>query len=205
MPTWCETLDRLREGDVLARDRVARLVIGALRSLGAYRQRESWDDVVQDVLVALLQHGPRSDSDAAVAAWIRRAALNRFVDLVRKEQGRRRSGAGAGAGWRQNVSLEEAPLRDETALDESLQQDLAGALDALVPRQRRVIESKYALGCTDSEGAARLGESLGTYKRLVRQALAALRAALVDDPKGEPHGPAGAGGSDRRPVPSEET
>ena len=118
-----------------------------------------------------------------MAAWIRRVATHRYLDQLRKEQGRRRAGNGPTAGWRRNVPLEEGRLPDETTLDASLVHDLAGACAALEPRKRQVLQCKYALGCTDAEGAARLGESLGTYKRLVRQALAELRAALVQDPK----------------------
>ena len=183
MPCWSETLAALREGELDARNRVARLVIGVLSSMGAYDRRDSWDDVVQDVLLTLLEQGPRSDGDATVAAWIRRVATHRFVDQLRKEEGRRRAGEGQTAGWRRNVALDEARLPAANSIDESLQHDLAGALASLVPRKRRIIECKYALGCTDAEGAERLGESLGTYKRLVSQALAELRHALVHEGK----------------------
>jgi RNA polymerase sigma factor (sigma-70 family) len=183
MPSWLETLTALRAGDLEARDRVARLVIGVLASSGAYDQRDSWDDVVQEVFVTLLLESPRGEADGAVAAWIRRIAMNRYVDRQRKEAGRRRAGNPPTAGWRRNVPLEESRLPNAASLDESLQHDLAGALDALESRLRRIVECKYALGCTDVEGAERLGESLGTYKRLVGQALGELRRALVQDPK----------------------
>jgi RNA polymerase sigma factor (sigma-70 family) len=184
MPSWSETLSALREGDLDARDRVVRLVIGALRSFGAYDQRDSWDDVVQDVLLTLLQKGPSSDEDGAAAAWIRRVTTHRYLDGLRREYGRRREGGAPGAGWRRHVPLEDGRLPDEATLDEGLQYDLAGALDALAPRKRRILECKYTLGCTDAEGAQRLGESLGSYKRLVREALGELRRALLEDPKG---------------------
>lgn len=183
MPSWSQALAALREGDLDARDRVVRLVIGALASYGAYDQRDSWDDVVQEVLLTLLKDAPRSEADGAVAAWIRRIATNRYLDLLRKEEGRRRVGNPPSAGWRRNVPLEESRLPEAESLDESSQHDLAGALDTLEPRLRRILECKYALGCTDAEGAARLGEPLGTYKRLARQALAELRRALVQNPK----------------------
>ncbi len=184
MESWSDTLAALRKGDLEARDRVARLVIGTLSSAGAYAHRDSWDDVVQDVLLTLITRTPRSHDERGVAAWVRRIAVRRYLDQLRKEQGRRRAGSPAAAGWRQNVPLEEDALQVEGTLDESLQHDLAGALDALEPRKRRVLECKYALGCTDLEGAERLGESLGTYKRLFRQAIGELRAALLEDGKG---------------------
>jgi len=185
MPSWSESLAALRAGDLGARDRIVRLVIGALRSFGAYQLRDSWNDVVQEVLLTLLERSPSADEDAAVAAWIRRVTTHRYLDLLRREQGRRRAGAEPGVGWRRHVALEEGHLPDAAELDLGLQHDLAGALDALPPRQRRVLECKYALGCTDAEGAARLGEPLGSYKRLVRQALGELRRALLEGAKRE--------------------
>lgn len=183
MPSWSETLSALRKGDLDSRDRVVRLVIGTLHGLGAYDRRDSWDDVVQDVLLVLLQQRPRSEEDAAVAAWIRRVATHRYVDQLRREQGRRRGAEADRAGWRRNVALDEAHHLDEAILEEGLQQDLASALDALAPRKRKILECKYALGCTDAEGAERLGEALGTYKRLFREALVELRRALTEDRK----------------------
>lgn len=181
MQSWSETLDALRQGDLEARDRVARLVIGALRSFGAYDQRDHWDDVVQDVFLTLLQQSPRAQDDRAVAAWIQRVTTHRYLDQIRKEQGRRRAGSAPSAGWRRNVPLEEDRLLDETTLGESVKHDLAAALAALEPRKRSILECKYALGCKDAEGAAKLGESLGTYKRLASEALRELRLALMRD------------------------
>ena len=70
MTNWLEALTLLREGDLEARDRIGRLVIATLQSLGAYSWRDSWEDVVQDVLLTLLQESPRSEEGVAVAAWI---------------------------------------------------------------------------------------------------------------------------------------
>ena len=88
----------------------------------------------------------------------------------------------ASASWRLNVPLEETERGGAAALDERLQHDLESALHALSPRMQRIIEHKYSLGCTDAEGAARLGEALGTYKRLLRQALAEDGPSLIDVP-----------------------
>lgn len=186
MSGWYAALEALRRGDAGARDRIARLIVGTLQAMRAYRLRESWDDLVQDVMAALLERGPQAEDDAAVAAYVRRATMRRYVDLVRKEAGRRSAGSGTSAGWRRPVPLEEADpeLAHGAALDARLVLDLERALERLDPRRRRVLDCKYGLGCTDAEGAARLGESLGTYKRLVGEALLELRKALVSDVEG---------------------
>ena len=56
--------------------------------------------------------------------WIRRIATHRFVDQMRKQEGRRRAGEGQTAGWRRNVALEDAHLPTANSLDESLRADL---------------------------------------------------------------------------------
>ena len=183
MPGWYDTLEALRRGETGARDRIARLIVGTLQAMRAYRLRESWDDLVQDVIIALLERGPDSADDGAVAAYIRRATSSRYVDLLRKQAGRRRAGPIESAGWRRLVPLEEAgpELSDGGALEARFQLDLERALERLDSRRRRVLDCKYGLGCTDAEGAARAGESLGTYKRLLREALLELRKALVEE------------------------
>lgn len=83
-------------------------------------------------------------------------------------------------GWRRNIPLDDVidELHDETVFENRLDLDLRAALEDLAVRKRHVLECKYFLGHTDSDGAAKLGESLGTYKRLAREALAELRLAL---------------------------
>jgi RNA polymerase sigma factor (sigma-70 family) len=181
--SWRQTLEALRHGDIVARDRVARLVVGVLQAMRAYQLRDSWDDLVQDVMITLLEHRPDADDDAAVAAYVRSVTARRYFDLLRKEAGRRRGGAEASSGWRRSVPLEEARLDLESAagLDQRLQIDLERALERIDARRRRILESKYALGCTDAEGAAEVGEALGTYKRLLREALLELRRALISE------------------------
>jgi RNA polymerase sigma factor (sigma-70 family) len=185
MSGWSQTLADLRLGDIEARDRVARLVIGVLKRLGAYEQRDSWDDVVQDVLVTLLDKSPRSNDDKVVAAWVRKVTTHCYVDRIRKEHGRRRGAIEAGSGWRHDVPLNEELLPDEAAFDVALEHDLAAGLAALSHRKRQILKCKYSLGCTDAEGAAKLEEAVGTYKRLLNQALVELRALLLNPREGQ--------------------
>src|SRR5262245_12115825 len=90
--SWRETLEDLRRGDIVARDRVSRLVVGVLQAMRAYQLRDSWDDLVQDVMITLLEHQPEAHDDASVAAYLRSVTTRRYFDLLRKEAGRRRNG-----------------------------------------------------------------------------------------------------------------
>ena len=57
------------------------------------------------------------------------------------------------------------------------------AVELLDDRQRRALECRYALGCSNEEGARQLEVSPATYKRLLSQAQAELKRLLI--PKGE--------------------
>ena len=81
------------------------------------------------------------------------------------------------------MSLEEAA---EVAVHDAPEAEpidvgLRAALDGLDERERQVIGARYVLGQTYEEAARTLGLPLGTYKRSLRNGLAALRDALLKD------------------------
>lgn len=186
MVSWEGLAERLREGDVVAADAVARFVTGYLATLGAYRARDSWDDLVQEVLLAMLRNPPTRSDAAATTSWLRSTTHRAYVDHIRKERGRRRRKAGEPAdsalGWRRNVPLDEVgPLRDTGSgdPDAGLDEGLSKALERLDERTRRVLMARYVLGHSNPEGAAAVGESVSTYRRLLEGGLARLREMLV--------------------------
>jgi RNA polymerase sigma factor (sigma-70 family) len=176
--SWIDTLEALRRGESAACDRVAKLVTGHLARLGACEYRETWGDVVQEVLLSVVSHPPRADSCAAVVCHIKTTTYRKFVDQVRRARGRRRRGADAGSsqGWRTRVPLEEAgELPAPDALGAEVELDVRTALGRLDPGEREAVESRYLLGCTNEEAAKRMGVSLATYKRALARALDSLR------------------------------
>lgn len=197
---WADTLERLAEGDLAAFDRVTRVVTRYLASLGAYAMRDSWDDLVQEVLIALLRSPPRASETGAIVRHIQTTTYRKYIDAVRSVRGRRRTPAPAAGGeaaeeptqgWRSFVPLDAAG--DPPAPGEAPQPEVAlhGALDALDPRERQAVECRYVLGCSNDEGAQRLEVSLATYKRLVSRALSGLRDRLEPRARGEPESRAG--------------
>lgn len=188
MDDWSQILAALRDGDLAAFDRVTRLITGYLSRLGAYEQRDSWDDLVQEVLVSVLRGPPASSEPAQVVRHIQTTTHRKLVDQIRREQGRRRTDASdpkAASGWRRNVSLDDhegavSLFPDHESAQAGLDEGLRKALAGLGERERRAVECRYVLGCSNEEGAERLEVSLATYKRVLSRALGELRARLVD-------------------------
>lgn len=69
---WGDTLEALARGDLAAFDRVTNLVTSYLARIGAYAVRDSWDDLVQEVLMALLRSPPRSAEPGAIVRHVHR-------------------------------------------------------------------------------------------------------------------------------------
>ena len=112
MTDWVEKLDGLRAGELEATNHIIALITRYLASIGAFRLRDSWDDLVQEVLIALLRHPPDSREPGAIVRHIQTTSYRRYIDEIRRVEGRKRSnesdGVG-GAGWRRNVSFDEIP------------------------------------------------------------------------------------------------
>lgn len=167
---------------------VIALITRYLHSIGAYRYRDGWEDLAQEVLIALIENPPEARVSGAIVRHIQTTTYRRYVDEIRREHGRRRAGAASevGSGWRTNVSLDEAEAMGDGQdfWQQQLDPSLRAALDDLDERKRNVVATRYLLGCTNEEGSSRLGIPLGTYKRLLGQALKELRSRLspVEEP-----------------------
>ncbi len=182
---WAKAIEGLLAGDPVATDRVNTLITQHLAHIGAYQLRDSWDDLVQEVLISILQSPPRSETPVAIVRHIQTTTYRKYIDEIRREQGRRQrvdeSGASFSMGWRRNVPLDEALAvgEPEEFWEKQLDPGVRHALEALEERKRRVIECRYLLGDTNKEGATRLAIPLGTYKRLLRQGLSELGDSLL--------------------------
>ena len=186
MTNWTEKLEGLRSGKPDAVNQIVALITRYLASIGAFRLRDSWDDLVQEVLIALLQHPPESREPGAIVRHIQTTCYRRYVDEIRRVRGRKRpveGDNGAGAGWRRNVSLDEIPEPAEAEDFWARQMDVAvrAALDRLDERKRRALEAVYLMGFTYEEAAAQLETPLGTLKGLLRDGLADLREQLLTE------------------------
>jgi RNA polymerase sigma factor (sigma-70 family) len=181
-PGWENALDEFRRGDTATIERLERLITRSLASLDSHSLRDSWEDVSQDVLLALLRR-PAACETRFVAAYVRATTLHTFLDHVRRERGRRRSDARLerSSAWRRCVPLDDVgERRSEDARGQRLvDEGVAEALTRLGERERRAVVGKYLLGQSNEEAAGALGETLSSYRRLVASGVEALRRDLL--------------------------
>ena len=73
---WAAVLDRLLEGDRLACMKLSRLITGLLAHWRAYDFREEWDDIVQEVLAAVVSGAQRGSirSREATFSYVKQVA-----------------------------------------------------------------------------------------------------------------------------------
>lgn len=186
MTNWAEIFDGLCAGELEATNQVIALITRYLARSGAFEIRDSWDDLVQDVLITIIQTPPRSREHGAIVRYIQTTCYRRYVDEIRRISGRKRSGEPgeeATTGWRRNVPFDEA---QEPGLADpfwSKQMDLGvrSALDRLEERKRKSLEAVYLMGFTYDEASAELQIPLGTLKGLLREGLSELRELISNE------------------------
>lgn len=173
MPDWTEVPDRLLAGDRLAFLEVNRLVTTTLQQLRAWDFREEWDDLRQEVLLAVVANakaGRLRDAEAFVG-YVRIVTRNKFIDRLKQR-----------LRWKEKETL---PWDDETARamatppTDGERAALEAALRELAPDERRVLDGVYREGKTYQEVCDHTGIPLGTMKRRLRDALATLRRRLA--------------------------
>lgn len=153
-------------------DRYARLVYTiALRITG---DRESAEEVTQDVFQAVWQSAAGFHLGGSLSAWLIGITRHRAIDLTRSRRYRSRS--------REEV-LDDQIAGPTTSFDGTadafaLREMMRRALSGLSPVQRQAIELAYYGGLTYVEIANRIGEPIGTVKSRMRVGLMRLRELL---------------------------
>jgi RNA polymerase sigma-70 factor (ECF subfamily) len=155
-------------------DQYGPLVYGlALRVLG---DRTAAEDVTQDVFVSLWEHPERFDPGrGSLRAFLSTLAHRRSVDLIRREEARRR---------RETKTAAE-PVAERRADDEALaavtSTHVRDAVAALPAAQREAVELAYFEGRTYRQVAVDLGIPEGTAKSRLRLGLARVAQLLSPD------------------------
>jgi RNA polymerase sigma-70 factor (ECF subfamily) len=169
---WAAIVDRLLEGDEVACLKLSRLVTGFLASWRAYDFREEWQDLVQEVLIAVITSARegRIRDRRAVVGYVRTIAHNKFMDRLKKHVGRKED---------QTLEWEEATERGEQ-LPSSVSSDelvvgMRLSLEKLPEPKRQIVYGVYGQGKTYEQVAQETGTPLGTVKRYLRDGLAELK------------------------------
>lgn len=173
---WLDVLKALLEGDRVALVKVSSVVTGYLARYRAYEIRDSWDDLVQEVLVALIKSGRegRLRDARAFVSYVGMITRNKLLDWhARQAKPGRPDAEGDPDGAR---GILDGARRDER--DPNLLIDLERCLGALGERQRRVVEAVYVQGYSYDEAADLLQMPLGSLKREQTGGLKALRECM---------------------------
>jgi len=175
---WDETMKALVEGDRVAVAKVSHVVTCFLARYGAYNIRESWDDICQEVLIALIRRAQKGQicNPSAFISYVGKVTRSKLIDRVDRD---RRPGSASAAIDGNAAELLRAcmnPEHDNPDCDIHL--DLQVALNKLPERTRRVLEAIYLEGQRYEDAAQMLETKLGTLKRLQTAGLRELRQML---------------------------
>lgn len=144
------------------------------------------EDAVQEAFVAAWREAVRFDPRRGrVGTWLMTLVHHKSVDLVRREDSRRRRTVpidafpnDAGAGDLDRLPPAGGAGPEEAALSSATSGAVRQALDTLPAEQRRALALAYFGGYTQREVAALTGVALGTVKSRMFTGLARLRSAL---------------------------
>jgi RNA polymerase sigma-70 factor (ECF subfamily) len=154
-------------------DRYSRLIYTiALRIVG---DRESAEEVMQDVFQAVWQSAGSFQPTGNFPAWLIGITRHRAIDATRSRRHRARA--------REELLDDERVIGAAGAADEHadvlmLRAVVTAALAELPVAQRQAIELGYYGGLTHTEIAAQLGQPVGTVKSRMRMGLMKLRELL---------------------------
>jgi RNA polymerase sigma factor (sigma-70 family) len=140
------------------------------------------EDVVQDSFLGVWRNAARyAEPKGSVRGWLLAIVRHRAIDAIRRQ----RNGVALGdqADDTLPASLTIPDIWPEVAGRLDAEQ-VRGALTALPPAQREVIELAYFDGLTQREIAFHTNAPLGTVKSRMRLGLVALRQQLVGDTGG---------------------
>lgn len=154
-------------------DRHGRAAYGL--AVSVIRDRQLAEDAVQNAFLDVWRTAKRRcKRGESMRAWIMLLVHRRSVDLVRREELRRRVPTDMPAPATAASADDDAEMRS-TALR------VRAALARIPPHERTLLELAYYGGLSQSELALRLGLPLGTVKSRMFSGLARLRDLLADD------------------------
>ena len=155
-------------------DQFSSFVFGlALRVIG---DRGAAEDVAQDVFVSLWEQPERFDpARGSMRAFLGTVTHRRSVDLIRREEARRR----------RETRTSAEPVVDRRVDDDAMAAvaslEVRNAVATLPPAQREAVELAYFQGHTYRQVALALGIPEGTAKSRLRLALGRVAEILSPD------------------------
>lgn len=138
----------------------------ALRMLG---DRHRAEDLAQEVFLQLYRSLDTLGSDAHLAFWLRKVAVNRAIDRIRQE-----------ARYDNEPLTEAASVVEETDdADPLLQRRMAELVSQLPPAARAVVVLRYQEDLDPVDIASTLDMPINTVKSHLKRSLTSLRARVL--------------------------
>lgn len=165
-------------------ERLAQLVrehAAAVRGylLGMVRRADLADELLLEVFERVWQSRERYVEQGRVRAWLLRIADRLAISRLRKLQ---RETTMDDAAWTRLEPVDTQTDPAQSLVQLETERELASALDALPPNQRRVLLLRYFGEMTFPQIAAQTGWPLGTVLSHCHRGLAALRRRLARHP-----------------------
>lgn len=178
-----ETMEHIAARDARALedlyDRFSKVLFSVIISI--VKRREDAEEILGDIFFQVWEKAGSYDSArGSVYGWLLALARNRSIDRLRSKgykQGRQEdSETGEMDGFATEGLMN--PL-DSAELSQRMDR-VKAALERISPDQRRVIETAYFEGRSQSEVAEKLGLPLGTVKTRMRDGMKTLQTMLRD-------------------------
>jgi RNA polymerase sigma-70 factor, ECF subfamily len=171
---------RIRAGDERAFEELFVTYAEALRRFAHrhVRSRETAAEIVQDVFCSVWHGRERLDEGDALGAYLFRATRNRALDLLDRENVRRRwlDVSTREAAWADAERVAAPP--DEEARSREIAEAIDGVLAAMPERRSIVCELRWKRDVPPREIAETLGVALKTVETQISRGLRELRIAL---------------------------
>jgi RNA polymerase sigma-70 factor (ECF subfamily) len=163
---WIAVSDALLKNDRVALVKVTSVITGFLARYRAYDLRDSWDDLIDEVLIRLIQSARRKSirEPRAFISYTGTITRNLLMDWIKRENRHR--------------DLPDRLKADVESRDTGMLLDLQRALDDLPVKERQVVEAIYLQGHSYESATELLEVPLGTLKRRLTQARKEVRKKM---------------------------
>jgi RNA polymerase sigma-70 factor (ECF subfamily) len=133
-------------------------------ALRVMRNADDAEDVVQNVFLRMMKNGKRLDADCSATAYLRRAATNAAIDLIRKRNHRAETDLPA-----------YHPAAEQSVMEKHYVRQV---LDKLPSQHAEMFEMHYREGYAYEALAESFGVQVGTVKSRLHRIRAALQKEL---------------------------
>ena len=175
--SWGELMAAAQRGDRAAYEKLLHEILPVLRAFVRTRVRDAAnaEDVVQNVLMSIHRARRTYQPGRPFGPWMRTIARNAALDSHRSRSARLRREVPLG-------DVEVPDLADDGVAEESLSDEMRGALDSLPPGQRQAVELIHVEQLSVREAAERVGITPGALKVRAHRGYKTLRDLLRRNP-----------------------